>query len=30
MKMNIGSVSSGYHAITFISPEKPKSDPPVP
>ena len=30
MKMNIGSVSSGYHFISFIAAEKPRSDPPTP
>ena len=30
MKMNIGSVSSGYHFISFIAAAKPRSDPPTP
>ncbi len=30
MKMNIGSVSSGYHFISFIAAENGMSDPPVP
>ena len=30
MKMNIGSVKSGYHVISFIAAEKPISEPPVP
>ncbi len=30
MKMNIGSVSSGYHFISFIAAEKPRSEPPTP
>ncbi len=30
MKMNIGRVSSGYHFISFMAAEKPRSDPPVP
>ncbi len=30
MKMNIGSVSSGYHFISFMAAENPRSDPPTP
>ena len=30
MKMNIGSVRSGYHFISFIAAENGMSDPPVP
>ncbi len=30
MKMNIGSVRSGYHFISFITPENGMSLPPVP
>ena len=30
MNMNIGSVSSGYHFISFIAAAKPRSDPPTP
>ena len=30
MKMNIGSVKSGYHFISFIAAEKGRSEPPVP
>ena len=30
MKMNIGSVSSGYHFISFMAAEKGMSWPPVP
>ena len=28
MKMNIGSVSSGYHFMSFIAAAKPRSKPP--
>jgi hypothetical protein len=30
MKMNIGRVSSGYHFISFIAAENPRSEPPTP
>ncbi|MNT77256.1 hypothetical protein D3C72_2163520 [compost metagenome] len=30
MKMNIGSVSSAYHFISFMLAEKPSSKPPLP
>ncbi len=30
MNTNIGSVSSGYHFISFIAAEKPRTEPPVP